>query len=452
MLRMQQPFEALYIHIPFCVKRCAYCDFSTQAVSADSNQIDDYVMNMVMSLRRASRAGLLSNIRTIYIGGGTPSYLGLRRLVELLYGISISVQLPSGSSVVSGSNVAGGSAVYSGSAGISRNPRDAYEFTMEANPDSFTPQMAKDIYAQGVNRLSIGVQSLDDEVLRTLGRVHDSSAAIRALDVASERFENVSADVICGIMGQSESSLAATLQGVLQHGVSHVSIYPLMVEDGTPLYRSVESGELPDIDDDVQADHMLLGEKIMQAAGLSRYEVASYCKPGFESRHNICYWTGKPYLGLGYGASSMLGAEDYDEVVGSGTLDYWLGDEAVSAAKTACGVMPPAVPVSLPAPSSSSDCSRVRFSLSHHEPAVEFLNERESVCEDAMLGMRMSRGLSKSQLKKMTTVAPRLEDVVKKAIDQGLVKWKSENLATTERGWLMGNELFGEIWDCAYDE
>ena len=142
------PYKALYLHIPFCVKRCGYCDFATSAVERDSPIIDEYVESLVMDIRRASREGKLGAIETVYLGGGTPSYIGMRRLSMLLYALSMSMHL-----------------------------EPEVECTMEANPESLTAPMVRDIWALGVNRLSLGVQSFDDEVLRILGRAHDAEAA-----------------------------------------------------------------------------------------------------------------------------------------------------------------------------------------------------------------------------------------------------------------------------------
>ena len=178
------PYKALYLHIPFCVKRCGYCDFATSAVERDSPIIDEYVESLVMDIRRASREGKLGAIETVYLGGGTPSYIGMRRLSMLLYALSMSMHL-----------------------------EPEVECTMEANPESLTAPMVRDIWALGVNRLSLGVQSFDDEVLRILGRAHDAEAARAAVRAAQERFENVSVDLMCGIPGSERGVLRGKRAG-----------------------------------------------------------------------------------------------------------------------------------------------------------------------------------------------------------------------------------------------
>ena len=174
------PYKALYLHLPFCVKRCAYCDFATAAVPAGSPEIDAYVEDLSLQIRRKAKEGELGALETVYLGGGTPSHVGLSGLSMLLYTLSLSMHLT-----------------------------PEVECTMEANPESLTERMVRDIWALGVNRLSIGVQSFDDEVLRTLGRAHSSDDARRAVEAARTRFDNVSLDLMCGIPGQSAASFEA---------------------------------------------------------------------------------------------------------------------------------------------------------------------------------------------------------------------------------------------------
>ena len=152
---MHDPYRALYVHLPFCVKRCAYCDFTTSAVKQDSPLIDEYIEDICLQIRRKAREGELGSIETVYLGGGTPSHVGLSRLSMLLYTLSLSMRL-----------------------------EPDVECTMEANPESLTPAMVRDIWALGVNRLSIGVQSFDDNVLATLGRAHNAEGAKRAVAAA----------------------------------------------------------------------------------------------------------------------------------------------------------------------------------------------------------------------------------------------------------------------------
>jgi len=439
---MRDSFRALYLHVPFCVQRCAYCDFCTEAVAVDDARIDAHVVGLRRSLARAAEAGLLGSVQTVYIGGGTPTFLGAERLDVLL-------------SVVNDALALDGAPVL-------------LEFTVEANPDSLSSEMLDVLAARGVTRLSIGVQSLDDSVLATLGRVHDASAALDAVRRAVARIGNISADVICGVPGQTRASLADTLARLLGTGVSHVSIYPLMVEEGTPLERAIEAGELPDMDEDEQAAHMLLAAETLQAAGLTRYEVASYALPGRESRHNTAYWTGAPYLGLGLGASSMMDAADFETVQSTGVFDVQpVGDSGPSETlrfaqddkrgvdRDCKGGMVQDDEGSLVVLCEcvTDGAARVRVAMTgkNGTPEIECLTMCEAACEDAMLAMRMSAGIARGRLKELATHAPGLLAAADQAVSLDLARWTQSGtrLVPTERGWLMGNELYSLFWDCA---
>jgi oxygen-independent coproporphyrinogen-3 oxidase len=368
---MFDPYKALYIHVPFCKQRCAYCDFATRAVPQGDAAINAYADDMVLSIRRAGKQGFLGSIETVYLGGGTPTYLGSRALTEILYTLSLSMHLT-----------------------------DEVECSMEANPDSLDERLVKDVWALGVNRLSIGVQSFDDRVLGILGRVHDAEAAKRAIEIAHERFENVSVDLMCGIPGQSQESFAASVRTAVAAGVTHVSIYPLEIHEGTPFGRAVAAGRMPAIDEDLEASYMEIAEEILGQAGFSRYEVASYARPGFACRHNIAYWTGVPYLGLGPSAATMT-------------------QNATRRMRK------------------QDDC------------VTDDLDARQMRVEDVMMGMRMSQGVSDELVAHASELAPELADVLDGLASRGLCTHADGRWRPTERGWLCGNDLYGAILDVA---
>ena len=366
------PYKALYIHVPFCVKRCGYCDFATSAIASDDPRIDAYVEQLVVDIRRWAKQGELLDIETVYIGGGTPSYLGISRLSSLLYALSVSMDLT----------------------------RDGLEFTMEANPDSLDERMVRDIWALGVNRLSIGVQSFDDEVLGILGRAHDSAQARNAIETAHERFENVSIDLMCGIPGQSRESLEQSVEEAVELGVTHVSMYPLTIEPHTAFDRAVLSGDMPEPDDDVEAEHMQAAQAVLERAGFHRYEVASYAKPGFESKHNSSYWTGVPYLGIGQNATTMT----------------------------------------------QNDERRMRVM---NGEVIDDLDRRQMEAEDLMLGMRLTRGLSDQRVASAQAWIPDAADVLQALAEDGYVVHEDGRWRPTAQGWLCGNDLYGRLLDLA---
>lgn len=414
--------SALYLHIPFCTSRCAYCGFATQACH-DEAAMDAYVDALSLQLRRAAKAGLLGGVRTIYIGGGTPTHLGSRRLNSLVYLVSLSVNL-----------------------------ENVSEFTVEANPESLDPQLVKDLYALGVSRLSIGAQSFDDSVLHAYGRPHTAASIRHAVQAAQARELAWSLDLICGGPGQGMESWRASVQSALELGARHVSIYPLALEEGTPLAARVAAGEWEGPSEDEEAAMMEAAEELLQAAGLQRYEVASYAQPGFESRHNQAYWDGSEYLGLGAGAASMLGTQSWQAVCEAGVFG-----PVEDASGLACGAA--AAQELLGA--SPSPCSRVRvaaafdtpaFSASLGRPAVELelMDSRQALLEDCMLAFRRSAGLPAELRQRAAAAEPRLEPALAELQREGLVQPGADgSLQPTERGWLMGNRIFGTIWALA---
>ena len=272
---------------------------------------------------------------------------------------------------------------------------------MEANPESLTPAMVRDIWALGVNRLSIGVQSFDDAVLATLGRAHSAEDARRAVATARERFANVSVDLMCGIPGQSLASFEESVRQAVALGVSHVSVYPLTIEPHTPFDAMVLAGQLEEPDDDVEAAHMEAAARILEAAGFERYEVASYARPGFRCKHNIAYWTGVPYLGLGRSAATMTQV--------AGVRRMRVQDGAVT----------------------------------------DDLDARQMVAEDLMLGMRMTDGVSDELVAQAAALIPELAQELERLAGEGLVVHGGGRWRPTPRGWLCGNELYGALYDLA---
>ena len=269
------PYKALYIHLPFCKHRCAYCDFTTRAIAPDSVEIDEYIDNLILELRRKAKEGELAEIETVYLGGGTPSFVGQARLSKLLYAL-----------------------------GVSMNLTPEVECSMEANPDSLTPELIRDIYALGVNRLSIGVQSFDDGLLKTLNRIHDSARAKQAVLDARERFENVSVDLMLGTPGQGRQSVEHFVSTFAQLGVQHISGYLLKIEPGTAFAKNQIERLCPD--EDQSAQLYLDTVELMERHGFLQYEISNFALPGRESRHNLKYWRCQEYLGVGPAAHSFL--------------------------------------------------------------------------------------------------------------------------------------------------
>ncbi len=377
---------SVYVHVPFCLSKCAYCDFFSEP-AADGAVMDRYVAGVLREVE--ARADLLRDVPTLYLGGGTPTALG-ERLVGLVAGIRERPML-----------------------------REDAEVTVETNPETTDGGLVEELVAAGVSRFSLGVQSLDDAVLATLGRRHDAARAVAACSTLVRAGTPFSIDLICGVPGQTIDSWRETLDQAASTGAGHVSVYPLSLEEGTPLASAVAAGRAEAPDPDLAADMMLLACDSMARRGMDRYEVASYAGPGQESRHNLVYWTGGAYLGVGPGAASMLPA----------------------ASCGAAGLEPP------------PDAARCRFCAVRDREAfgprdqVEWLTAAEAAREDVMLGMRLVRGVPADRVE-----SAGLSDALSELEGRGLVETWSDGRGvecwrTTDRGWLLGNEVFGRIWE-----
>jgi len=270
--------DTVYVHAPFCQRRCVYCDFAVQV--RGSGGAGEWLEALRMELETVEREGLLrlaDTLSTLYVGGGTPSLLG-----------------------------AGAMAGLADALGSARLAPDDLEWTAEANPESFTSEVAAAWREAGTNRLSLGVQTFDERALRWMGRLHGSAGGARAVETAREAgFENLSVDLIFGLPAHLGRSWSDDLDRALELDVPHVSLYGLSVEPDTKLGRDVAAGREPGVDEDRYADEFLMASETLTRAGYVQYELSNFARPGFESRHNARYWDGTPYLGLGNGAHSF---------------------------------------------------------------------------------------------------------------------------------------------------
>ena len=493
-------YRALYLHIPFCRAKCLYCDFDSRALTgcALEDAIGAYCEGLSAQVDAHGNAGELSEVETVYVGGGTPSLLG-DRLVGLVDRV--------------------------------RAYCEPVEFTCEANPESFTLDLAQALRAVGVTRISLGVQSLNASELKAIGRVHSAEQAMFAIARAKAAGFSTSCDVMCGLPGQTLDTFAETLRSLVTLNPDHVSVYPLQLEDGTPLARMEEAGDMEVPDEDFQAQCMDLAAEVLKEAGYERYEVASYAKPGHRCRHNIAYWTGKSYLGLGRSAASMLDVckgecrearfiacpdvqkgeaswtrgealspkeedlssrsdarsgeglsscpdERNEEGLSAREKGLSLREESLSAREEGLllreeglllreedllskgKALPPIdEDLSMDGLASirvSSDVARIRFKQlddAGGQFETEELSAREAAAEDLMLACRMTDGISADLLTRAARVIPddELSIACQQAVEKGLAVWGGGALRPTHLGWLEGNELFGIFWNLAYE-
>lgn len=400
--------SALYLHLPFCVRKCAYCDFASRATAASDPLMSAYAEALGRQLEELESTGLIERCATAYVGGGTPSFVGAERLGRLV-------------------------------TRLRRAAPALTELSCEANPESLDEALIEALVAAGVTRLSIGVQSLVDEELRELGRAHDAARAVASVTAAVASGVDVSADLMCAIPLETPKSWRHALETLVGLGVGHVSVYPLQIEEGTPLAQRLGGEEPAWNDPDVQAERMEAAAELLVAHGFARYEVASYARPGRECRHNEAYWSGRSYLGLGEAAASMLDRAAYGRL------------------RAVCPQLPALAP----------DLSRVRLSVANAADEIarrpglaeldfelELLDEGQAVAEDLMLAMRMTRGADAELLAHARAVldAHAFERAIEGVLDRGLAAWEDGRLVPTRAGWLRGNELYGALWDLAPGE
>jgi oxygen-independent coproporphyrinogen-3 oxidase len=380
--------RSLYVHLPFCRAKCAYCDFNSYA--RQEHLIPAYVDALLREATLWAEPGAVGRVETLYFGGGTPSLLPIAETRRLLDGLRQRF------------DVAG----------------DA-EVTMEANPESVDATHLRTLRRLGVNRLSLGLQSFDDAELHFLGRIHDAARAERAYcDAREAAFDSVSVDLIFGLPGQTVAQWRRSLERAIALGPDHLSLYALTLEEGTPLARRVATGECPESDPDVQADMYTWSSERLAAAGYEQYEISNWAKPGHRCSHNLTYWHSEPYLGLGAGAHSYVDGyrlanerapERYIELVAAGRGER------------------PWDPTTAP-----------------HVESVEHPDAEREMSDAVILGLRLTEGVSLQGLSERFGVdlGERYDREIDELAALGLLESVDGRIRLTERGRLLGNEAF----------
>lgn len=272
---------SLYIHIPFCLRKCSYCDF--YSVQFDVDLAAKFIAAANTELECYADHPIFSEVTfaTVYIGGGTPSLLTANQLDSLIQQVQQHFQV-----------------------------QQPFEFTVEINPETVTPESLREFRSLGVNRLSIGVQSFQDAELQRLGRIHTAQQARSCITWAQQAgFDNISLDLIFAIPGQSWLDWEANLEQALAFHPQHLSLYGLTLEPGTALHAQIAAGKLARIDEEIERAMYLTSIERLANDGLQQYEISNFALPGLESRHNRHYWDGTPYLGIGPAAHSFWGRQ-----------------------------------------------------------------------------------------------------------------------------------------------
>lgn len=385
----QLPITAVYIHIPFCIKKCNYCDFlsfsSNNAVEdfkTSNAHMEQYVQALIAEMHLAAKQYPVA-AETIFIGGGTPSVLSealLEPLLEAIQHIFITESLK--------------------------------EYTVELNPGTITLRKLQLLQKYGVNRLSIGVQSDDGEQLRFLGRVHTFSQAQEAVQMARDvGFQNINLDFMYGIPGQTIAMWKQTLQQAIALEPEHLSLYQLKIEEGTVLNRWLEQGEIEEFDDEVALELYRMAQETLFAAGYTQYEISNYAKKGYESQHNQVYWRTDNYLGLGLGACSWIRPNRWNNCF---QMDAYL--QKVQANQ---------LPIQ----------------------EDEHLSVSEQMEETVFMALRMNEGLSKALFYARFSVMPEavFAEPIARCKANGWLVEDSQGYRLTEEGRVLGNLVFMEF-------
>ena len=392
---MRSTSLALYLHIPFCQAKCPYCDFNSYA--GLEGLMTPYVDALIAEMALWREATRDARVTTVFIGGGTPSFLPLAETERLLTALRCSF-----------------------SAGGGPNA----EITVEANPGSSDSSRLAGLRRLGFNRLSLGVQSFQNDELRLLGRVHSTAEAREAYAAARRAgFENVNLDLIFGLPGQAPAAWQRTLAEAIALRPEHLSLYALTLEEGTPLAADVAGGRRPAPDPDLAADMYLWAGEALAAAGYQHYEISNWALPGYRCRHNLVYWRNEPYLGLGAGAHSCLPGFRFAAV---------RDPRAYIREVMATGAAP-----------SSDGLAAYLTGLRHLESVVQITSAR-AMAETAILGLRLVEGLSLAAFRRrfgmglLSAYGPAVAELTA----LGLLERSNGRLRLTSKGRLLGNEAF----------
>ncbi|MDQ0218246.1 oxygen-independent coproporphyrinogen III oxidase [Peribacillus cavernae] len=370
--------QSAYIHIPFCEHICHYCDFNK--VFLQGQPVDQYLTMLKKEMQIALDKYPQPGLRTIFVGGGTPTSLNERQLEFLCQ--SINETLPFGDSV---------------------------EFTFEANPGDLSEEKLAILYEAGVNRLSFGVQSFNDELLKKIGRTHRAADVYETIEKAQKTgFTNISIDLIYGLPGQTMDDFVDTLDKALELGLPHYSSYSLIVEPKTVFYNLMQKGKLQLPPQELEASMYERLMESMKRRGLHQYEISNFAKPGFESRHNLTYWNNEEYFGFGAGAHGYISER---RVANYGPIKKYI------------------------VPLSDGDLPLLE---EHLVPKAEKMEE------EMFLGLRKTQGVSLATFKRKFSIE--MTDIFAEPLREqgkrGLIEMGGGFVRLTERGRLLGNEVF----------
>ena len=375
----------VYIHIPFCASKCSYCDF--YSLAGHESKMDKYQSALLKHIEETAPQMEPYYIDTLYFGGGTPSFYGAKRICEIFNTLKRTARV-----------------------------LKTAEVTVEMNPDSVTANDLRMLKSEGVNRISLGVQSANDDILRLIGRRHTFKQAEQAVKMAkADGFDNISIDLIYGLPSQTKNDWADTLSKSIALRPQHFSCYGLKIEDGTPICKYRGSPFLPD--DDEQADMYLYMTDILEHYGYPQYEISNFSLPSKESKHNLKYWRLDDYMGFGPGAHSCVDGLRYSYVR---DLEKYID-----------GV----------------------FGNSDILDEYEKTDKLDKAAEYIMLGMRTVRGISKDEYNSVYRSGfDRIEYLLGEYAKKGWATLRGERWCFTSSGFLLSNILIGTLLEAQSQE
>ena len=374
--------KGIYIHIPFCISKCIYCDFCS--APADEDIKEQYVSALCREIRQAGieaeQKGENRTASTVFFGGGTPSILRSAQIVEIMNAVREAFRLT-----------------------------DDAEITMECNPGTLTKEKLRTYRYAGVNRLSIGLQSTNNRDLKNLGRIHTYEQFEESyIEARLAGFDNINVDIMSAIPGQTPEKYAENLRKVVALKTEHISAYSLIVEENTPLYDMVERTHgriLPSEEDDRRMYAMT--KEILGEAGYNRYEISNYAKPGYECRHNCFYWNRTEYLGFGLAAASLSGNRRY---------------------------------------TNTSDMAFYLANPIHNRAEEQILTVEDEMEEYMFLGLRMTKGVDKTEFARLfgKNYDEVYGDITRRHIEQGLMAAEGSRLYLTDIGIDISNTVMAD--------
>lgn len=368
----------IYVHIPFCMRKCYYCDF--YSVKWDKQSEENYVKAVIREIEGYKQLGSEYIADTIYFGGGTPTVINpsnIRKIIQVVKDI-FTVDA-------------------------------AAEISIEANPNTLTSENLTTYKASGINRLSIGVQSLNDNILKSIGRLHDSRQALEAIELARTLgFENINADVMFNIPNQTVKDIIYTLTQLAEKKVNHISFYSLKLEKGTPMYQMEKNHTISMLEEEEEREMYYAGREEMKKYNLLQYEISNFAEKGYECKHNLKYWQQNEYIGIGTAAHSFLNKKRYSNI---SDIDTYCKN------------------------ADSGDFNRI---------TLEVLDSAALMFEYIMLNLRLTKGLDVKEFNQrfLTDFNNYYRKEIDYLIQNKLLAYENNSVKLTEKGMDISNYVF----------